>query len=145
MALSAKLTPRVRPRHDPTLAGSTTTPVAKSSFTLRPGVYGDLPAFAAVYYSSFSDTREGASDDNLLDVLFEGHRDEPDAIREALQWMLTPRLWSLEYRMSALVDDADGKVVGFLCVKRPGSEVSFYERWISPGKFSPGPRGFGGV
>lgn len=138
--LSAKIYPKRRGRHDPSLqppsaSTSSSAPAAKSSFTLRPGVYGDVPAFADTYYTSFADTRTGASDDNLLDVLFPDHAAHPVEVRDALQRILAPRLWSLEYRMSALVDDASGAVVGLLCMKRPKSEVSFWERWLSPGKF----------
>ncbi|KAJ3472940.1 hypothetical protein NLG97_g10618 [Lecanicillium saksenae] len=60
---------------------------------------------------------------------YKTHDKETRAILEA---MLTPRLWTLEYRMSALVEDRTGDVVGFVCFKRAAAEISFYERWISP-------------
>ncbi|OAA77227.1 Acyl-CoA N-acyltransferase [Akanthomyces lecanii RCEF 1005] len=103
-----------------------------STYTLRPGLFADVPSFAHVYYDSFSDTRPGASTDNLMDILFGDFRSHPRDTRAVLAAMLAPRLWSLQYRMSALVDDATDEVVGFVCVKRPATEISFYERWLSP-------------
>ncbi|KAJ6779437.1 hypothetical protein PWT90_05416 [Aphanocladium album] len=91
-----------------------------------------MPAFAHAYYASFTDDRPGASDDNLMDVLFGDYRKFANETKRLLAAMLTPRLWDLQYRMSALVEDETGDVVGFVCFKRPKCEISFYERWISP-------------
>lgn len=122
-----------------TLRGGGGAGAAPSTYTLRPGLVADVPSFARVYYDSFSDARPGASTDNLMDILFGDFRKHPRDTRAVLDAMLRPRLWSLQYRMSALVDDATGHVVGFVCFKRPATEVSFYERWLSPRTF-PFPR-----
>lgn len=138
---AAILHPKPRRKHDASLSSNLpgfATPPSESTYALRPGRYADVAAFAAAYYSSFSDSRGGeeSTDDNLLDVLFEDHEKYQDETRDALERILAPRLWSLHFRMGALVDDGNGgRVVGFVCVKRPDCEVTFYERWISPSKF----------
>ncbi|OAA55429.1 hypothetical protein ISF_07940 [Cordyceps fumosorosea ARSEF 2679] len=106
----------------------------KTAYTLRPAVHADVPGLAAAYYAAFADSRPGAPADNLLEVLFgDDHRAHPAAVQATLADILAPRLWSLYYCLSALVDaSAEEEIVGFVCIKRPDCEVTFYERWLSP-------------
>ncbi|TQV92032.1 acetyltransferase (GNAT) family domain-containing protein [Cordyceps javanica] len=135
-------TTTLRPRSPTTTSENDDT---TTTFTLRPGRLRDVAAFARTYYAAFSDPRPSAAAaaDNFLDVLFgPDYRDRRPDVEAALAAILAPRLWSLQYRLSALVVDKgtgdgnadadDDNVVGFVCVKRPESEVTFYERWLSP-------------
>lgn len=118
-----------------TLRATTGGPSA-STYTLRPGRDADVAAIADVYYAAFADHRPGALPDNLMDVLFgPSFRAHPSDTKALLAHIIAPRLWSVQYRLSVLVDDASGQVIGFVCFKRPLTEVSFYERWLSPRMF----------
>lgn len=106
--------------------------MAVPPFRTRPGRLADVPSIARLYALGFDK-------DSLLDVLFPLRRNHhPDDVRTFAHRMFLDRAWNPLYVLSIAetVPSAEGEpqAVGFTWWRRPESELSFYERWVSPCK-----------
>lgn len=94
-------------------------------YRIRPGFLSDVPHAVDIYMVSFAN-------EGLIDILFPNRHTRPEALIAYVSRLFHSRWWSPNYDMHVLVGDADGRPVGFTWWKRPNSQLSFCERWISP-------------
>ncbi|EHK27150.1 uncharacterized protein TRIVIDRAFT_34075 [Trichoderma virens Gv29-8] len=99
-----------------------------AAFRLRPGTAADLAHAVRLY-----DICLGP--DRLVELLFPGKKDDPEAYKKYLYRLYAKRYWSVEWMFTYVIkeggDAVGSEVVGFACWKRPMAEISFSERWLS--------------
>lgn len=93
-------------------------------YSIRPGRRSDIPYARDLYLASFHG-------DMLLDILFPTRHDHPGSFAAHLHRLFVERWWTPNYDLAVCVDGND-RPVGFTWWKRPNSQLSFYERWLSP-------------
>ena len=100
-------------------------------YSIRPGRRSDVSRARDLYLAAFGG-------EQLLEILFPGHTRHPEALATHLHRLFVHRWWSFEYVLAVCVpaeaadDDVPGAAVGCTWWKRPASQISFYERWLSP-------------
>lgn len=94
-------------------------------YHIRPGGLLDVPRITDLYMSSFAN-------DQILDIVCPNRHEHPQSLKTYVYRRWVERWWTPNYNLTVLADNATGTVVGFTWWKRPTSELSFYERWISP-------------
>ena len=111
---------------------------ATQLYSLRAGRLADVSTVASLYTSAFAH-------DRITDIMFPSHRTHPRDYHETVRRLIQTRAWMPEYSLTVLVDRASSSSssssssstpVGFALWRRPESEVSFYERWLSPCKMN---------
>ncbi|KAG8677785.1 hypothetical protein FPOAC2_03927 [Fusarium poae] len=97
----------------------------KYTYRVRPGLYSDVSEVVKIWNAAFAK-------DQLMDILFPGRQIHPELMQAHITRLFYSRYWTLNYDLHVLTSTADNKPVGFTWWKRPDSQLSFYERWISP-------------
>ncbi|PHH66915.1 hypothetical protein CDD81_5267 [Ophiocordyceps australis] len=117
----------------------------RPGFRIRPAGFADAQGMCRVYGDALS------HDAFLLDSLFPERHARPDEFALRLKRFFWRRWWTLGWVADVLVDERAGggedkegeeksqegeekknKVVGFAWWKRPASDLSWRERWLSP-------------
>ncbi len=96
-------------------------------YRIRPGRRSDLTQAVEIYEQSFSH-------DALIDILFPNRHEHPEALRTFIRRLFMERWWNPHFDLDVLMSTTanDPLIVGFTWWKRPDSQLSFYERWVSP-------------
>lgn len=105
-----------------TATNSSTNP----SYSVRLGRSSDIDALAPIYLASFEH-------DTLLDFLFPLRRSHPADMAVGLHRLFQLRYWSAEYVLTVL-DDGQGRAVGFAWWKKPVVRQPVWKKWCSPCK-----------
>jgi hypothetical protein len=93
-------------------------------YSIRPGRRSDVLYARDLYLPAFNG-------DMLLDIMFPTRHDHPASFSAHLLRLFVERWWTPNYDLTVCVDEND-RPVGFTWWKRPNSQLSFYERWLSP-------------
>lgn len=94
-------------------------------YRLRPGYPSDVPHIVDIFLIAFGP-------DRLLDFVYPNRRENPEEVTAYMRRLFQTRWWTPNYDLQVVVGAADGIPVGFTWWKRPNSQLSFYESWISP-------------
>lgn len=97
-------------------------------YHFRPGTTADIPAITNLYLATFSH-------DRLLEIMFPTRRQHPAAVKTFLDRHFQRRWWTPRWRLTVLVDETLGVPVGFTWWLTPASEVTFWQKWLSPCTF----------
>ncbi|KAH7184970.1 acyl-CoA N-acyltransferase [Fusarium flagelliforme] len=95
------------------------------TYRVRPGLYSDVSEVVKVWNAAFAK-------DQLMDILFPGRQTHPELLLAQITRLFYSRYWTPNYDLHVLVSTTDDKPVGLTWWKRPDSQLSIYERWISP-------------
>ncbi|KAJ4128015.1 hypothetical protein NW768_008299 [Fusarium equiseti] len=95
------------------------------TYRVRPGLYSDVSEVVKVWNAAFAK-------DQLMDILFPGRQTHPELLLAQITRRFYSRYWTPNFDLHVLVSTTDDKPVGLTWWKRPDSQLSFYERWISP-------------
>lgn len=95
------------------------------TYRVRPGLYSDVSEVVKVWNAAFAK-------EQLMDILFPGRQTHPELLLAQITRLFYSRYWTPNYDFHVLASTTDDKPLGLTWWKRPDSQLSFYERWISP-------------
>lgn len=111
---------------------ATTTMKLPPQYYLRPGRRSDLTPATHIYQAAFDP-------DMLPDILFPSRHEHPQDFLAFLSRLFDDRYWSPQWILTVICGSSgsgdgggDDAPVGFTWWKRPLSELSIWERWLSP-------------
>lgn len=99
-------------------------------YRIRPGTLSDIPRAVQVYQAAFDH-------DRLFDFLFPNRHEHPEALCAHATRLFQSRWWTPNFDFYILAGVDDNQPAGLTWWKRPDSQLSFYERWVSPCKSHP--------